>query len=118
MFPNRLVLGEMEKAGFLERRSSPADWRTHALHLTAKARDKPQALGRIARDPLENGNAALITTSPQALIALLWRIAEDQRFGPGVHPGHGRLDGGPSLIVGTDGAEVRRPSVAPDQSFA
>jgi DNA-binding MarR family transcriptional regulator len=41
MFPSRLVLvlGEMEKAGLVERKPSAADRRTYALHLKAKGRD-------------------------------------------------------------------------------
>src|SRR5260370_22883768 len=50
MFPSRLVglLDELEKLKLIERRESPADRRTHAVHLTKAGRDVLSESGKVA----------------------------------------------------------------------
>jgi DNA-binding MarR family transcriptional regulator len=96
MFPSRLVLvlDEMEKSDFLERKASPSDRRTYALHLTAKGRDKLQAIGRIAGEHQDNLCTALSATEQEALKKLLSQIAGEQGLTPGVHPGYKQIGRG------------------------
>ena len=93
MFPSRLVLvlDELERAGLLQRKALPSDRRTYALQLTAKGRDKLQAIGRLARDHQEKLCAALSAGEQETLAALLSRIAGEQHLTPGVHPGYRQL---------------------------
>src|SRR5882757_9731844 len=51
MFPSRLVglLDDLEKAKLIERRESPSDRRTHALHLTRTGRRALSAIGKLTR---------------------------------------------------------------------
>jgi len=93
MFPSRLVLvlDEMERAGLLERKASAGDRRTYALHLTARGKQRLEAIGRIAREHQHALCAALTPEEQETLTGLLSRISEQQGLTPGVHPGFRRL---------------------------
>jgi DNA-binding MarR family transcriptional regulator len=90
MFASRLVLviDEMEQAGLVERKASTKDRRTYALHLTARGKEKLEAIGRVAREHQDALCAALDQTQRAALAALLSKIAMQQGLTPGVHPGY------------------------------
>jgi DNA-binding MarR family transcriptional regulator len=89
MFPSRmvLVLDEMERAGLIERKAKAADRRTYALHLTARGKDKLEAIGRVAREHQEALCAGLSASEREMLAQFLSRIADQQGLTPGVHPG-------------------------------
>jgi DNA-binding MarR family transcriptional regulator len=95
MFPSRLVLmlDQLEKAGLIERRASPADRRIYALHLTSRGKKALQAIGRVAREHEDTLCAALNASEREVLAQLLARIADDQQLRPGIHPGYRRLRG-------------------------
>jgi DNA-binding MarR family transcriptional regulator len=93
VFPSRLValIDELEGRGLVERRSRPADRRSHALYLTKRGEE---VLGLIEKIGLEHQDAlcACLSESERAtLTKLLARIAADQGLTPGVHPGFRKL---------------------------
>ncbi len=55
VFPSRLVglLDEVEERGLVERRDSPTDRRSYALHLTGAGREVLAQIGHIAREHLD-----------------------------------------------------------------
>jgi DNA-binding MarR family transcriptional regulator len=97
MFPSRLVsvLDELERRGLVERRDSPADRRSYALHLTAAGRESLARIGRIGREHQDALCAALDQSERANLTEYLTRIAVQQGLTPGIHPGYRTLGGGP-----------------------
>jgi DNA-binding MarR family transcriptional regulator len=93
MFPSRLVLvlDELERRGLVERRDSPADRRSYALHLTRAGREMLRRIGRIAREHQDALCAALDESERAQLAGLLTRIAAQQQLTPGIHPGYRKL---------------------------
>ena len=89
IFPSRLVgvLDELEERGLLERRNSPVDRRSHALHLTDAGRAVVEQIARIARVHEDALCTALDASERSQLAGLLARIAAEQGLTPGVHPG-------------------------------
>lgn len=96
MFPSRLVgmIDELEKRGLVERRNSPADRRSYALHLTAAGRDALERIGKVSREHQEAVGAALSESERGQLAGFLRRIAAEQGLTPGVHPGFRTTGGG------------------------
>jgi DNA-binding MarR family transcriptional regulator len=96
ILPSRLVLlvDELQGRGFVERRDSPDDRRSYALHLTEKGRQTLEAVGRVAREHDAALCAALSEKEREQLHSLLKRIADEQGLTPGVHPGFKRLGRG------------------------
>jgi DNA-binding MarR family transcriptional regulator len=92
VFPSRLVvlLDELEKRGFVERRDDEADRRLYSLHLTdagERVLREIGALGRVHNDAL----CAPLSKAERAQLArLLRRMADAQGLTPGVHPGFRR----------------------------
>ena len=95
MFPSRLVvvLDELEQRGLVERRDSPADRRSYALHLTEAGDEILEQIGRITRENQEGICTALDEAERVQLKDLLARIAAEQQLTLGVHPGYRRLGG-------------------------
>ena len=95
MFPSRLVavLDELERRGLVERRDSPTDRRSYALHLTEAGRAALEQIGRIAREHQDALCAALDPSEQAQLAGFLTRIAAEQGLTPGVHPGFRNLGG-------------------------
>jgi DNA-binding MarR family transcriptional regulator len=95
MFPSRLVglLDDLEKSGLMERRASPADRRTYALHLTRTGREMLTRIGRLARQHQDDLCAALNERERKVLAQLLSRIVAQQEITPDVHPGYRQLGG-------------------------
>jgi DNA-binding MarR family transcriptional regulator len=93
MFPSRLValVDHLESRGLIERRDNPEDRRSYALHLTEKGRLALQSIGRVAREHQKSLLAALTVDEQRQLGQFLQRIADDQGFTRGVHPGYARL---------------------------
>jgi DNA-binding MarR family transcriptional regulator len=96
VLPSRLVIlvDELEKRGLVERRDTPDDRRSYALHLTAKGRGALESIGRIAGEHDAAICAGLSDREREQLASLLTRIAEEQGLTPGVHPGFKRLGKG------------------------
>jgi DNA-binding MarR family transcriptional regulator len=96
MFPSRLVavLDELEQRGLIERRDSPTDRRSYALHLTETGREALEQIGRIAREHQDSLCAALDESEQAQLTDFLKRIAAEQKLAPGIHPGFRRLGPG------------------------
>ena len=95
ILPSRLVIlvDELEKRGFVERRDTPDDRRSYALHLTGNGNGMLDNIGRVAREHDAALCAALNEKEREQLASLLGRIAEEQGLTPGVHPGFKRLGG-------------------------
>jgi len=95
MFPSRLVglLDDLGKANLIERRASPSDRRTYALHLTKGGRDALAKIVKLATQMQEDICAALSEKERAALADMLNRIVAQQKITPGVHPGYRRMDG-------------------------
>jgi DNA-binding MarR family transcriptional regulator len=93
ILPSRLVIlvDELEKDGLVERRDTPEDRRSYALHVTAKGREMLDHIGRVAREHDVAMCAALSEKEREQLAVLLGRVAEEQGLTPGVHPGFKRL---------------------------
>jgi DNA-binding MarR family transcriptional regulator len=93
VLPSRLVvlIDELERRGFIERRDHPTDRRSYALYLTPAGREVLQRVGRAAREHEDALCAALTTTERAQLGGLLRRIADEQGLAPGVHPGFSRM---------------------------
>lgn len=92
-FPSRLVglLDELEGRGLVERRESPTDRRSYALHLTGAGREALARIVRVAREHEDALGAALDPDERSQLAGLLARVAAEQGLAPGVHPGFGKL---------------------------
>jgi DNA-binding MarR family transcriptional regulator len=95
MFPSRLVglLDELEKLKLIERRESPSDRRTYALHLTKAGREALSEIGKLARQHQDDLCAALSEKERKVLTELLTRIVAQQQITPAVHPGYRQLGG-------------------------
>ena len=94
MFPSRLVglLDELEKMKLIERRESPSDRRTYALHLTKTGRDMLSEIGKLARQHQDDLCAALNEKERMLLAEFLNRIVSQQKITPAVHPGYRQLN--------------------------
>jgi DNA-binding MarR family transcriptional regulator len=93
MFPSRLVglLDELQKMKLVERRESPADRRTYALHLTKAGRDMLSEIGKVAQ-LVEKDICCTLNQKEQALMKeLLTRIVTQQKITPAVHPGYRQM---------------------------
>lgn len=93
IFPSRLValLDELTKLKLIERRASPHDRRTYALHLTKTGTNMWAKVGQEAARMQEDVCAALNATEREQLAGLLTRIATQQGITPDVHPGYRKL---------------------------
>lgn len=98
VFPSRLValLDDLAKLKLIERRATPTDRRTYALHLTEAGREMRLHVGQLAGQMQEEICSALDPRERDTLADLLTRIATQQKITPGVHPGFRKLgSGGP-----------------------
>lgn len=95
MFPSRLVglLDELEKSKLIERRASPSDRRTYALHLTKAGRDALSEIGKVARQHQDDLCAALNEKEQKLLAEMLTRIVSQQKITPDVHPRYRQMVG-------------------------
>ena len=95
LFTSRLVglIDELERLRLVERRDSPADRRTYALHLTGAGREALERIGEVSRDHQASIGAALDPAELAQLAQFLRRIAAEQGLVPGVHPGFRKLGG-------------------------
>lgn len=95
MFPSRLVglLDELQKMKLIERRESPNDRRTYALHLTKAGRDMLFEIGHVAEQVEDDLCSALNQRERAALAELLNRIVAQQKITPVVHPGYRQMSG-------------------------
>jgi DNA-binding MarR family transcriptional regulator len=93
MFPSRLVavLDELEQLGLVERRDSPTDRRSYALHLTEAGRGALERIERIGQEHQEALCAALDESERAQLAGFLRRIVAEQGLTPGIHPGYRKL---------------------------
>jgi DNA-binding MarR family transcriptional regulator len=93
IFPSRLValLDDLEELKLIERRESPSDRRTYALHLTNAGRAALAEIGNVALQ-LQKDICAALTEEEQTLLAeLLTRIVSQQQITPAVHPGYRQM---------------------------
>lgn len=96
MFPSRLVglLDELQKLKLVERRESPSDRRTYALHLTKAGRAKLSEIGQAAVQLQDEVCAALNEKERDTLTGFLNRIVAEQQITPAVHPGYRQIGRG------------------------
>jgi len=94
--PSRIValIDDLERLGFVQRRSNPEDRRLHALY---PAGSKLRQIGEIAAAHENEVCAGLTSEERTTLRDLLVRIAQQQGLSPGVHPGYRRLRPGTAL---------------------
>ena len=87
--PSRMValVDELERAGLLERRASPADRRAYALHLTDDGRRLLDQLMQVSAEHEAQVCTGLTQAERHRLLDLLSRIAAEQGLPTGVHPG-------------------------------
>jgi DNA-binding MarR family transcriptional regulator len=92
--PSRIValLDDLEREGFVVRRSDPGDRRRHALYPAPG--EKLREIGQSAAAHERDICAALPAAERTGLKDLLLRIARQQGLTPGVHPGYRSLRGG------------------------
>lgn len=95
MFPSRLVglLDELQKMKLVERRESPTDRRTHALHLTKAGREMLSEIGKVAHQVENDIGSALNEKEQMFMRELLTRIVTQQKITPAVHPGYRQMGG-------------------------
>jgi DNA-binding MarR family transcriptional regulator len=91
--PSRLVaiLDELERRGFVQRKSNMNDRRQYALHLTDNGKKTLEEIGQIARQHQEVLCAALGREEREILAELLQKIADEQGLTPGIHPGYRQM---------------------------
>lgn len=96
IYPSRLVglLDDLAKLKLIERRPTPSDRRTYALHVTMAGTEMWEAIGKQAEQMQEDICASLNTKERATLAELLTRIVTQQQITPGVHPGFRKLGGG------------------------
>ena len=96
VFPSRIVglLDEMTKMKLIERRRSPSDRRTYALHLTKVGHETWNKIAKLSVVIQDELCTALENGERELLVDLLTRIATQQKITPGVHPGYRRMDDG------------------------
>jgi DNA-binding MarR family transcriptional regulator len=102
MHAPRLValIDELEDRGLVARDRDPDDRRNYAISLTDDGRRLLSKLGRVAGQHEHAITAGLDDEERAQLLAVLRRIAQEQKLRPGVHPGFRRLgrrnqEGGP-----------------------
>jgi DNA-binding MarR family transcriptional regulator len=81
------LVDELERAGLLQRRPSPADRRAYALVLTRKGRRVLDQIMQVSADHEAQLCAGLTQAQRRQLIALLSKVAAEQGLPTGVHPG-------------------------------
>ncbi len=91
--PPRRVDRRARGRGLVERRDSPTDRRSYALHLTGAGRKTLGEIGRIASAHRDAICAALNESEQVQLAGFLRRIVAQQHLTPGVHPGFRKLGG-------------------------
>ena len=93
MHAPRLValIDELEDRGLVARDRDPGDRRNYAISLTDEGHRLLTELGRVAGQHDHAITASLDEGERAQLLALLRRIAEEQKLRPGVHPGFRRL---------------------------
>jgi DNA-binding MarR family transcriptional regulator len=93
VFPSRIVglLDEMTKMKLIERRKSPSDRRTYALHLTKAGQETWNKIAKLSLVIQDDLCTALDKDEYELLVSLLTRIAAQQKITPGVHPGYRRM---------------------------
>jgi DNA-binding MarR family transcriptional regulator len=93
IFASRLVglIDELASRGYVERRDSPIDRRSHALYLTKAGRAVLRRVARVSREHQDALCAALAPSERAQLADLLRKIVAEQGLTPGVHPGYRKL---------------------------
>jgi DNA-binding MarR family transcriptional regulator len=81
------LVDRLEQRGWVERRQSSDDRRTHALHVTASGRALLERLATLSSEHENELTAGLGPADQAALADLLGRIAATQGLAVGVHPG-------------------------------
>lgn len=81
------LVDRLEQRGWVERRQSGGDRRTHALHVTASGQALLARLATLSREHETELTAGLGAADRATLADLLGRIAATQGLAVGVHPG-------------------------------
>jgi DNA-binding MarR family transcriptional regulator len=94
IFPSRLVvlLDELERKNFIQRRNDPADRRNYRLHLTAAGRRALKRISAVTRDLEDELFASLNESELKELTELLERIVAQQKITRAVHPAYRSRD--------------------------
>jgi len=95
VFPSRLVglLDDLARLNFIERRASPGNRRSYALHLTKAGHETWARVGEVAAEMQDDLCAALNDKEREVLADLLTRIVAQQQITPGIHPAYRRMGG-------------------------
>jgi DNA-binding MarR family transcriptional regulator len=109
------LVDRLEARGWVERRRSADDRRSHALHVTPRGRALLQQLAALSAEHEAELAAGLDPAERTALVSLLERVAATQGLVMGVHPGFAdpRADpmhGGHREEAASSGATPEPPS--------
>jgi DNA-binding MarR family transcriptional regulator len=93
MHAPRLValIDELEDRGLVARDRDPEDRRNYAISLTDEGQRALAELAHVARQHELAITAALDENERAQLLALLRRVAKEQKLTPAVHPGYRRI---------------------------
>jgi DNA-binding MarR family transcriptional regulator len=97
--PDSRIVGlvdRMEARGWLERRPSSRDRRSHALHVTPTGRKVLRTIEQVSAEHEADLVRGLDDTDRETVRGLLARIAESQGLIEGVHPGFADARADPS----------------------
>jgi hypothetical protein len=94
------LVDRMEARGWLERRPSSRDRRSHALHLTDKGRAILRTINEVSQEHEAELLRELSPTEQEELRSLLARIAASQGLIEGVHPGFADMRADPQAATG------------------
>jgi DNA-binding MarR family transcriptional regulator len=81
------LVDRLEEQGWVERRVSADDRRTHALHVTPAGQAMIEQIGAISAEHEADLARGLTAQEQATLLELLGRIAAEQGLIEGVHPG-------------------------------
>ena len=103
------LVDRMEARGWLERRPSSRDRRSHALHLTEKGRAILQTINDVSLEHEADLLRALSPAEQEELRSLLGRVAATQPLIEGVHPGFADARADPQAEAGEAAVDVDGP---------
>jgi DNA-binding MarR family transcriptional regulator len=108
------LVDRLEERGWVERRRSADDRRTHALHVTATGRALIAQVGAISAEHEAELARGLTANERTTLLDLLTRIAAAQGLLEGVHPGF--ADPRADQTVDDDEPETGKSGVAEESA--
>jgi DNA-binding MarR family transcriptional regulator len=107
------LVDRLEERGWVERRASADDRRSHALHLTPRGRELFEQVAALSAEHEADLARSLTAEERATLLELLGRVAAEQGLVEGVHPGFSDPRGHPEPDDDTPESADRPGSVRP-----